>query len=757
MSGTFLNVPIEIKNLLKSDSIKKNIRVEFPNGEWTDLINKDVVAESLEYTESIMSGDTFTLGIMESPVIKFETINIPNVKNATINVYIEVFCDSEIEGAVQRADLNDAYVYPIPLGVFMVTDCELQADLNHRIITGYSTIINDDLIARMDYINSVLHPWDDNTIPVSIDINDLTNLATNNPTTYEETISTQPPQISGDESIIVKNTDGQEVFVRAEYDVLRYEVKNTITHYYPYHDGDTIRQKEFTYIDVQGDFSELIENYAEFRNDAYDFIFNTAHVSPAYESQVMRFIDQFSVMCELVKTPVTYNEDTEKISDSSGSVIDLYPTPETSYRKVYKEDAFQNGVIALTDKKNSIFNYILRREQDVSGGKRKYTTYITENMISIPTSVIMDITIARTNGQAGQTYTITLSHGTAGITSIKVHRDKVNEAITGDYAVSNLYEVSFPRDIVNAKQPRVKINYNSSQEITSHSNVTRKKEYTADLGDISKFKMREMIGAKAELNGMIARIDRYGNYHEIRVDLQADGLMPTETLVPSVTLYPYGVNGGTYFPINYISCWYDDLTVRKFGRIICNYNNEEGEKSELIYNIVDDYNDADYKTYIIANNWILDNSKFTEAEITNILATMGENIKNAMYVPSKIELQGRPDVECGEFINVVTTDGNSFNSLVMRRTLKGIQALRDSLENNPKDDKAMSSTGSGGSGSSAYSGGGVYSSGVKSVNGYSGNVTLKTSDIEDDIGYAKSNDLTISYNNKTLYIGGFTQ
>ena len=131
-----LSVPSEIQELCKQDSIKKNFRVHFPNGERTDITNANIVSESVKFTESLCSRDTFKLGLCESPSIEFETVGVGNIKGAEIECSIEIYCDGDVEGAEFKSDLGH-YVYSIPYGVFYVDSCERQANMEHRKINAY--------------------------------------------------------------------------------------------------------------------------------------------------------------------------------------------------------------------------------------------------------------------------------------------------------------------------------------------------------------------------------------------------------------------------------------------------------------------------------------------------------------------------------------------------------------------------------------------------------------------------------------------
>lgn len=135
-----LNIPEEIKDLLKQDSVYKNFRVHFPNGERADITNENIVSESVNLQESICSQQTLMFNTCETPMIEFETIGVENIKGKTIECSLEIECHSTVEGAVQRADLDNKWVYPIPYGKFVISSCKKKADMTHRQVIAYNYI-----------------------------------------------------------------------------------------------------------------------------------------------------------------------------------------------------------------------------------------------------------------------------------------------------------------------------------------------------------------------------------------------------------------------------------------------------------------------------------------------------------------------------------------------------------------------------------------------------------------------------------------
>jgi len=132
--------------------------------------------------------------------------------------------------------------------------------------------------------------------------------------------------------------------------------------------------------------------------------------------------------------------------------------------------------------------------------------------------------------------------------------------------------------------------------------------------------------------------------------------------------------------------------------------------------------------YDLSGNYLIQNCTFTQEQMDTILNGFAESIKDIRYMPCEIELMGLPYMEAGDVVEI-ETDAGSFTTIVERRTLTGIQSLKDAWESQASDDHIVTSESSGSFGGGGSSSGGGGSSAVTSVNGYTGNVVLKTSDL----------------------------
>lgn len=142
-----LNVPSSVKTLYQTDGVRKNFRVHFPNGEYADITNDNVVQESVKFTESLSSQSTFKFGLAEASVLEFETVGVGNMFGMTIEASMEI--DGSSLSAADKAaiaagtwdgtwdSVNE--VFGIPLGTFRVNSCPRDhQSMAHRQVTAYS-------------------------------------------------------------------------------------------------------------------------------------------------------------------------------------------------------------------------------------------------------------------------------------------------------------------------------------------------------------------------------------------------------------------------------------------------------------------------------------------------------------------------------------------------------------------------------------------------------------------------------------------
>lgn len=190
----------------------------------------------------------------------------------------------------------------------------------------------------------------------------------------------------------------------------------------------------------------------------------------------------------------------------------------------------------------------------------------------------------------------------------------------------------------------------------------------------------DIIKAICEINGCFGHIGRDGKFHYIYLEQDIMGLYPSNTLFPDHApeylqqsetghLYPQNPKSERIGNGTYISADYEDYLCKKINKLqIREKENDIGAQwpEEKIEN---------ENRYIIQNNFLLYGKNSNELRI--ITKNIFEKIKNVIYRPFSVECQGNPCFEVGDPIRI-STRYELIESYILKRTLKGIQSLRDS-------------------------------------------------------------------------------
>lgn len=179
---------------------------------------------------------------------------------------------------------------------------------------------------------------------------------------------------------------------------------------------------------------------------------------------------------------------------------------------------------------------------------------------------------------------------------------------------------------------------------------------------------KTVITAICEINGCFGHIGRDGKLHYIYLAQAIEGLYPSNNLYPSENLFPREpksrlIRTGTYIP----PCQYEDYVVDGITQL--QIRKEENEAGVTV--------GAAGNLYVIQNNFLVYGNG--AAELTSIANNVLEKIKGITYRPFSTDARGNPCIEVGDAVRL-STRYQRIESYVLQRTLKGIQALRDSYE-----------------------------------------------------------------------------
>ena len=177
-----------------------------------------------------------------------------------------------------------------------------------------------------------------------------------------------------------------------------------------------------------------------------------------------------------------------------------------------------------------------------------------------------------------------------------------------------------------------------------------------------------MITAICEINGCFGHIGRDGKFQWIYMVQGTQGIYPENDLYPANDVFPsepkgerIGQNG------SYKNCKYSDFVTRTITKLqIRASENDIGAISGT---------DAD-NCYIIEDNFLVYGKG--KDEFQTIADNIMSKIKGIMYRPYQATVQGNPCYEVGDAVRLFTKY-ELIESYILSRTLKGIQALKDSF------------------------------------------------------------------------------
>lgn len=188
-------------------------------------------------------------------------------------------------------------------------------------------------------------------------------------------------------------------------------------------------------------------------------------------------------------------------------------------------------------------------------------------------------------------------------------------------------------------------------------------EKTIDPGELPG---KTVIEAICEINGCFGHITRAGKLRYVVLERMIEGLYPADDLYPSDDLYPADPMGTTEVSrSNYISCQYEDFICQHIDKL--QIRQEENDIGAIAGN--------GNNCYIIEDNFLIYGKSAADLQTIadNVLSVIGV----VWYRPAQVEARGNPCLEVGDGILLHTTRETIY-TYILQRTLKGIQALKDS-------------------------------------------------------------------------------
>lgn len=176
-----------------------------------------------------------------------------------------------------------------------------------------------------------------------------------------------------------------------------------------------------------------------------------------------------------------------------------------------------------------------------------------------------------------------------------------------------------------------------------------------------------VLNCICEINGCFGHIGRDGRFHYIYLEQEIQGLYPRNDLYPADDLYPREPKSTRIGKKLYISAQYEDFLVKTIDKL--QIRKEEDDIGVIV--------GSGTNAYVIQDNFLV-YGKGSE-ELTGIANNIYEKIRGIIYRPFSADCKGNPCIEVGDAVRLPTRY-EIIESYVLKRTLKGIQALRDEYE-----------------------------------------------------------------------------
>jgi hypothetical protein len=176
-----------------------------------------------------------------------------------------------------------------------------------------------------------------------------------------------------------------------------------------------------------------------------------------------------------------------------------------------------------------------------------------------------------------------------------------------------------------------------------------------------------VLNCICEINGCFGHIGRDSKFHYIYLEQEIQGLYPRNNLYPADDLYPREPKSTRISKSLYISAQYEDFLVKTIDKL--QIRKEEDDIGVIV--------GSGTNAYVIQDNFLV-YGKGSE-ELTGIANNIYGKIRGIIYRPFSADCKGNPCIEVGDAVRLPTRY-EIIESYVLKRTLKGIQALRDDYE-----------------------------------------------------------------------------
>lgn len=633
-----LSVPEPIQELFKRDGVQKNIRITFPNGERDDISNDKLVKESFSFSESLASCDPIVFGLCEASSVSFSCVGIENINGMEIFVYIEIDISSLTQAQQTQYGQTSADVpfvfYRVPLGLFVVDECQRSGNFNIRSVVAYSPFLQEQ--GKVSSFQNMM-PYDQEkasgaswgtTKTMFVDYRNLAVLAGQGTFDYNDL---EPESL--DSQVTKSSTPYSVGFSRIaglDYNGNSIEMQLSVK----WNKRFTIDMNARTYSEGQW----VVTDCKSLPWDGSYMWYWGSH-DPTFlknfndaKARIKNSIKSNIKIAQLPKNIDQFVNDLLSSACYSGLISHAWKIPKTS-NPVAPTSSSDNGTWYIPI--NSYF--ALNGEPDVM----------------FP----MQIEVKLENITSGQT----VSTDTFDLTD----NDTVD--LYGVYPTKS--ELFGDTDVFSAVG------------IMSVQYDTKKVNNRYSFSDAWKnIPFEYLLENILEISGLFGGMGREGKFRTYDIT-SAIRLLPSYEIFPSGSIYPCSSeNTARMTQGDYINVWYDEY-VTYYGAIFVRYKDANGDDAEYTeYLIADEEKARKMPIYDLSNNALFVNSVQAGA-IEYAISRVKGAIKALAYCKSEVSMRALPYMEIGDMLFIRAKE-DSFVTPIVAQSITGIQDLRNNIKSN---------------------------------------------------------------------------
>lgn len=622
-----LNIPEEVKALFKIDGVRKNFRVHFVDSDLPDLTNKDIVTESVSFTESLCSRDKFKFGVCEAASISFEAVGIPNIKGQYIKCGLDIDCSDladprffEVHDSGETIEnIYEVIEFDAVAGetIHFDMDCKNIEDYNTRFWISFEE--GDPIVFEYNLYEGIhedyVVPDDRRVTSITVSIYGYTYGRTF--IEYSYNIARQPTveglelredllypsfHIPYGEFIVDSckkdaDTDKRSVMAYSGENVTDYGVPASINALYWYTNKNA-NTLNFTIDDV---LDLTFPSYSVSRNEMFlgNYEIDQSKTYQISEYEIMYVEYMVAKMSEPnTKNIFTYiakfdkEKHNEMIETAMQRIVRTIPDFPTDYFDDFipKTLAIDNAYAVLTkDTRGNptklvggnwytqTLDWLNESSHNVFIDGRPHTLFkINDSITSGTTTTLSGVSLDPVYKNAPQ-------FDDGGYIKIPArivfeYRGSASQIESGNYVKYCRNEIGNGDAIftlVPNEQLRNIYTYDYKTKSTVGSGYRVDYSYSGAIGKLSDSNWRNLVESCVELRGCLGHFNREG-FFELKKMTTSAGIYPSETLFPSETLYPNDVDGLILNRALYSSAWFDDEPTKPLRKVVANYKGVGG-------------------------------------------------------------------------------------------------------------------------------------------------------------------------------------